>query len=530
MSVYNETEAPDAAPTMGVKLFVGQIPREMDEDALIPYFNEFGPIVELTVIRDRATRIHKGCAFVTYLQAESAHQAIEHLHDKIKLGHAINPLQVRIAECQVERENKLFIGMLPKTVTEEQLHDMFVKFGDLREVHIIRGPEGSSKGCAFVKFVERESALYAIEEMNNKVPEGSTRPLVIKFADVKKHGKKIDSSTEFLTENIANMSLSREAPYWLHQPTQQNATLPSTAYYYPPYDYSHGGGIPLPQQIMQSYIPYANQSMQNVNPYLVVTPGYGNRNHMTDGSKDPSLYGQQQRARDIPTEKVFPSRTAAPIAERYVNPTMTPSSSSHRLEQESEDSPPSPTRPPEGPSGANLFIYHLPRDLTDADLATLFAPFGNVISAKVFVDKKTSDSKGFGFVSYDSIESADASIASMNGFQIGTKRLKVQHKRTGEDPYSPSMPPQESYSLPTMQNLPSTMEVSSGQFNGFMPNHLQDQQYLPIRPIIPNQLVPTNQMMGHQYGYRQTQVLSYPNNGRSRVSSAASPYPFVQMG
>jgi RNA recognition motif-containing protein len=49
-----------------------------------------------------------------------------------------------------------------------------------------------------------------------------------------------------------------------------------------------------------------------------------------------------------------------------------------------------------GPPGANLFIYHLPRDLTDADLATLFANFGNVISAKVFVDKKTSDSKGFG--------------------------------------------------------------------------------------------------------------------------------------
>jgi hypothetical protein len=49
-----------------------------------------------------------------------------------------------------------------------------------------------------------------------------------------------------------------------------------------------------------------------------------------------------------------------------------------------------------GPSGANLFVYHLPRDLTDADLATLFAPFGNVLSVKVFVDKRTSDSKGFG--------------------------------------------------------------------------------------------------------------------------------------
>jgi hypothetical protein len=55
-------------------------------------------------------------------------------------------------------------------------------------------------------------------------------------------------------------------------------------------------------------------------------------------------------------------------------------------------------RPAEGPNGANLFIYHLPHDLTDADLATLFSAndFGNVISAKVYVDKKTGESKGFG--------------------------------------------------------------------------------------------------------------------------------------
>ena len=36
-------------------------------------------------------------------------------------------------------------------------------------------------------------------------------------------------------------------------------------------------------------------------------------------------------------------------------------------------------------------------------------------------------------MSFDSIDSADAAIVSMNGFQIGSKRLKVQHKRTGED-------------------------------------------------------------------------------------------------
>jgi hypothetical protein len=142
-------------------------------------------------------------------------------------------------------------------------------------------------------------------------------------------------------------------------------------------------------------------------------------------------------------------------------------------------------------------------------------------------------------VSYDSIESADASIASMNGFQIGSKRLKVQHKRTGEDPYSPSMLPQDSYSIPQLSGMSSSIsDMSNPQYN-YMSTHLQEPTFIPVRPMVTNQLVPQNQMIGHQYGYRQqpTHVFPYPlpsNGGRALArggnSSTNSSYPFVQMG
>lgn len=89
-----------------------------------------------------------------------------------------------------------------------------------------------------------------------------------------------------------------------------------------------------------------------------------------------------------------------------------------------------------GPDGANLFIFHIPNHFTNMDMWNLFCHYGNLLSVRIMVEKDTGRSRGFGFVSYDSPDAAAMAIKELNGFVVGNKRLKVQHKqiRHSENP------------------------------------------------------------------------------------------------
>lgn len=64
-------------------------------------------------------------------------------------------------------ERKLFVGMLSKKYTENDVRSMFSVYGTIEECSVLRDNAGQSKGCAFVTFASKQYAINAIKALHH---------------------------------------------------------------------------------------------------------------------------------------------------------------------------------------------------------------------------------------------------------------------------------------------------------------------------------------------------------------------------
>lgn len=60
-------------------------------------------------------------------------------------------------------ERKLFVGMLNKKFNEQDVRQLFSSQGSIEECTVLRDQSGQSKGCAFVTYATKQSAIGAIK-------------------------------------------------------------------------------------------------------------------------------------------------------------------------------------------------------------------------------------------------------------------------------------------------------------------------------------------------------------------------------
>jgi len=81
----------------------------------------------------------------------------------------------------------------------------------------------------------------------------------------------------------------------------------------------------------------------------------------------------------------------------------------------------------------NIYVANLSFDVKDEDLREFFAPYGEVTSAKVIMDKVTGRSRGFGFVEMSDDEAAKKAIAELDGATVENRAIKVNEAKPKED-------------------------------------------------------------------------------------------------
>ncbi|XP_047660167.1 CUGBP Elav-like family member 2 isoform X8 [Tachysurus fulvidraco] len=489
---HSDQPDPDA-----IKMFVGQIPRSWSEKELKELFEPYGAVYQINILRDRSQNPpqSKGCCFVTFYTRKAALEAQNALHNIKTLTGMHHPIQMKPADSEKsngERDSvhmgavedrKLFIGMVSKKCNENDIRVMFSSFGQIEECRILRGPDGLSRGCAFVTFSTRAMAQNAIKAMHqSQTMEGCSSPMVVKFADTQK-----DKEQRRLQQQLAQqMQQLNSASAWgsltgLTGLTPQylavrghthSATPISTTLLQQATSSSNLGAFSGIQQMagmnalqLQNLATLAAaaaaaQSSASPSTASALTSSTGSLGALASpaaGSTANSSAGAMGSLGSLGTLQGLAGATvglnninalagvaalngggsAGPMdaltqaysgIQQYAAAALPTLYSQSLLQQQSAAG-----SQKEGPEGANLFIYHLPQEFGDQDILQMFMPFGNVVSAKVFIDKQTNLSKCFGFVSYDNPVSAQAAIQAMNGFQIGMKRLKVQLKRSKND-------------------------------------------------------------------------------------------------
>eukprot|EP00879_Flechtneria_rotunda_P020826 GHRR01021926.1.p1 GENE.GHRR01021926.1~~GHRR01021926.1.p1 ORF type:complete len:204 (+),score=39.25 GHRR01021926.1:226-837(+) len=138
---------------------------------------------------------------ISRLMAERTGTGMEPEHSELGLDERANE-----SDAGQEHLYRLFIGWVPKTFSESDLLPLFQKYGDVKDVIILKDKvSGQPRGCAFVSYGTREEADAAIQALDKGVHlPGALCPIEVR------------TWAACLAYSFTQANISSSAPPWLH--------------------------------------------------------------------------------------------------------------------------------------------------------------------------------------------------------------------------------------------------------------------------------------------------------------------------
>ena len=364
-----------------------------------------------------------------------------------------------------DNKNNLYIKGIPKNKTARELFEYFYKFGDIFSFKLNEDDKGNNNGTAFVTYYKQDDAKNSINETNGKKIWGSDMEVHYQKNNDKYHNSNNDNN---LKVNISNL----------------------------PDKFTNEDLTKLCEEFGKIQIVNINNGPKGKYAIVKFSNELGAKNAIS-----------KLNNKEIDNKKLYVKE----LKDNYYH------NNKHNYQPNyyylNNNNRPPMMRFEEPLENNNLYIRNIPYTVTEESLKKTFEQFGKITSIKLEQDipetKEKKDeketiskfiNKGFGYVSFENIESAKKALETLNGkyiegFESWTKPLLIDYF-ISKDKRQKMM--QSGVNYYGIQNNPMVFPPMPGQFMPYPPQMMQ----MPIP--MPNQYYKSS-----GYNYRQ----KYNNNG-----------------
>ena len=367
-------------------------------------------------------------------------------------------------------KNNLYIKGIPQNKSAREVFEYFHKFGDIFSIKLNEDDKGNSNGTAFVTYYNQGDAKKAMDETNGKKIWGSDMDVQYQKINEKYHNNNNDNNLKVNISNLPEKYTDKD----ITKLCEEFGKIQIVNINKGPKGKHAIVKFSNEQEVKNAVEKLNNKEIENKKLYVKEYKD----NHYYNNNR----HNYQQNYYYFNSNK----------------PMM-------RFEDTLENN--------------NLYVRNIPYTVTEEDLKKLFGQFGNITSIKLegnLIENKDNNekkkffNKGFGYVSFDKIESAKKALESLNGkymqgFESWTKPLLIDYFMSKDKRQNMI---QSGINYYGMQSSPMVFPGMPGQFVPY-PNMMQMPIPMPNQYKQPYMYNQGNYKNNGYNNYRQ----KYNNNG-----------------